>query len=75
MLENTAHDNYIFAGVTQEMQSYKIPLNDNEKTPIIILFRNLKFILTLIICYFNGKLVNLCPVFMQYNDYFFFRRN
>lgn len=47
------------AGVTpSKMQSYKLPLNDQEKPlPIIILFRNLNFILKLIhvICYFENK--------------------
>lgn len=40
------------------MQSYKLPLNNQEKPlPIIILFRNLNFILKLInvICYFENK--------------------
>lgn len=59
MFVNIAHDNYILAGVTpSKMQSYKLPLNDQEKPlPIIILFRNLNFILKLIhvICYFENK--------------------
>lgn len=61
MLEKNVHDNYIFSDVIQDMHDYKIPLTDKEN----ILFRNLKYMLTLTICYFDGKLVNLCPVFMR----------
>lgn len=47
MLEKNVHDNYIFSDVIKDMHDYKIPLTDKEN----ILFRNLKYMLTLTICY------------------------